>query len=88
MFSKLRRLGWVIRRALIYKDSLRGLLIRTLVTKWELFPYEERLEHSLVRRPQYGYCLYNAARLAKKLGHNRVSAIEFGVAGGRGLLDA
>jgi fermentation-respiration switch protein FrsA (DUF1100 family) len=40
-----------------------------------------------VTRPHYGYCLYEAARLAVALGYPRISAIEFGVAGGNGLIN-
>ena len=36
-------------------------------------------------RPHYAYCMFNAAVLAKSLGLERISAIEFGVAGGNGL---
>ena len=36
--------------------------------------------------PEYGYGLLNAALLAKRLGHARVTAIGFGVAGGNGLV--
>lgn len=38
-----------------------------------------------VARPNYAYCMLNAALLAKSLGLRRISAIEFGVAGGNGL---
>lgn len=48
--------------------------------------YLERLQEGNVDRPHYGYCVYNGALLAKKLGLKRVSVLEFGVAGGRGLL--
>ena len=37
-------------------------------------------------RPNYAYCIYHAAILAKKLGHNSLSLIEFGVAGGNGIV--
>jgi hypothetical protein len=37
-------------------------------------------------RPHYAFCVWHGARLAKKLGHKRISVIEFGVAGGNGLL--
>ena len=37
-------------------------------------------------RPAYAYCAYHAAMLAKKLGIDALSLIEFGVAGGNGLL--
>jgi len=48
--------------------------------------YESKLNHGAIQRPNYGYCLYNAAKLARRLGHSRMSAIEFGVAGGNGLV--
>src|SRR5271156_1538667 len=37
-------------------------------------------------RPSYAYCTYHAADLARRLGIPRISVIEFGVAGGNGLL--
>jgi hypothetical protein len=37
-------------------------------------------------RPHYAYCLWHGARLGVKLGYQRISVIEFGVAGGNGLL--
>lgn len=37
-------------------------------------------------RPHYAFGVYSAARLAKALGLPGVSVVEFGVAGGRGLL--
>jgi hypothetical protein len=48
--------------------------------------YVQRLHDGNVDRPHYGYCLYNGALLGKKLGLKRISVVEFGVAGGRGLL--
>ncbi|HSS20304.1 MAG TPA: hypothetical protein VLL54_09525 [Pyrinomonadaceae bacterium] len=49
--------------------------------------YAERLHDGNVDRPHYGYCLYQGAALGKKLGLGRISVLEFGVAGGRGLLN-
>ena len=49
--------------------------------------YGFRLKIGAVERPAYGYIIYNAARLARKLNHARISILEFGVAGGRGLLN-
>jgi hypothetical protein len=37
-------------------------------------------------RPQYAYGVFHAADLAKRLGVSAISVIEFGVAGGLGLL--
>jgi len=61
-------------------------LIRRFLAAVPLFSCEDRIEAGAVDRPHYAYCLLSAARLAKRLGHRRLSAIEFGVAGGRGLL--
>lgn len=43
------------------------------------------LDSQAIARPHYAYCMLNAARLASRLGVPRISAIEFGVAGGNGL---
>jgi hypothetical protein len=45
-----------------------------------------RFSTGAVDRPHYAYLVYQAARLASQLGHPRVSVVEFGVAGGAGLL--
>jgi hypothetical protein len=45
-----------------------------------------KIAYDVIERPNYAYCLYHAARLARRLGHPRMSALEFGVAGGNGLL--
>jgi hypothetical protein len=42
--------------------------------------------HENYARPNYGYCLWHGARLGLRLGYQRISVIEFGVAGGNGLL--
>jgi len=44
------------------------------------------IEITAITRPPYAYCLYYAALLAKRLKIYRISAIEFGVAGGNGLI--
>jgi hypothetical protein len=43
------------------------------------------LDTQAIERPHYAYCLLRAAELARDLGKTRISAIEFGVAGGNGL---
>lgn len=48
--------------------------------------FELRLKYDAVERPHYAYGLHHAARLAGVLGLPAVTAIEFGVAGGNGLL--
>lgn len=65
---------------------LRSVALR-VIRRFNLGSYSYRLRHGVVARPQYGYCVWQGALLAKKLGHQSISVLEFGVAGGRGLLD-
>lgn len=56
---------------------------------WQRFPVgplDLRVQYGISSRPNYAYGVYAAADLAVKLGLPAISAIEFGVAGGRGLL--
>jgi hypothetical protein len=52
---------------------------------WPLFPAKQKIHWSLAPRPHYAYCMFHAARLAKRLLIPRISILEFGVAGGNGL---
>lgn len=49
--------------------------------------YPRLIKMNAIDRPHYAYIVYQAADLAKRLGHGKVSVLEFGVAGGRGLLN-
>ena len=56
---------------------------------WRMFPlgsFSLRLACDAVPRPQYAYCIYQAALMAYRLGLSKISVIEFGVAGGNGLI--
>jgi len=53
-----------------------------------LFSYIDRLFIGAIDRPHYGYCILQAAKLAKSLGYPRISIIEFGCGGGNGLINA
>jgi hypothetical protein len=58
------------------------------VNRFHLFGYCFRSQLALVdKRPHYAYCLAHGAKLAKVLGYDRISVVEFGVAGGNGLLN-
>jgi hypothetical protein len=59
----------------------------TLIAKKKWGSYYFRLKLGAIDRPHYGYLVYSASILAKKLGLNSVSIIEFGVAGGNGLVN-
>jgi hypothetical protein len=52
---------------------------------WRFAPSRLKIHWSLTPRPHYAYCLFQAATLAQRLGIDRISALEFGVAGGNGL---
>ena len=48
--------------------------------------FERRMRWDLFKRPDYAYGVYRAALTAQALDIKRISAIEFGVAAGNGLL--
>jgi hypothetical protein len=56
---------------------------------WRRFPIGSvhvRTKYDIWERPAYAYGVFSAAKLAKSLGTQRISVIEFGVARGEGLL--
>jgi hypothetical protein len=60
--------------------------IRKMIMKTGIGSYGFRYRIGAVRRPNYAYLVNEAARLSQRLGEARVSILEFGVAGGDGLL--
>lgn len=50
--------------------------------------YKSYFAEGKLERMHYAVCIWAAAQEAKRLGHDAVSVIEFGVAGGNGLLAA
>ena len=65
---------------------IRYFALRFLDRRLNLLSYAQKLRVGSIERPHYGYCMLEAAKLAAKLGHPAISVIEFGVAGGNGLL--
>lgn len=76
----------ILNKLFLERFPLRSAIIR-LIRKLELGTYQQRVQIGAVERPHYGYCVYQAATLAKKLGYTRISVLEFGVAGGKGLVN-
>jgi len=71
-----------------FQNSLLGSAARVLVRNTRsIYPYsgEFLTDFNAIERPHYAYCMLGAARLASRLGIDRISTIEFGVAGGNGL---
>ncbi len=64
----------------------RFVVLRALDSMFNFLSYENKLRVRSITRSQYGFGLLQAGRLAARLGMKRISAIEFGVAGGNGLL--
>jgi hypothetical protein len=63
---------------------------RLFLKAWKTLPvgsFKTRLDYDIVPRPHYAYCMYQAARLAKALNVTKISVLEFGVAGGNGLVE-
>lgn len=50
--------------------------------------FAEAYRERKLKRMVYADCIYNAAKSAKELGYSEFSVIEFGVAGGNGLVEA
>lgn len=74
-------------------NKLLALMVRPSrlpLSLWKRMPvgsFDLRLEYDIFRRPHYAYCLYHSARLAQFLGKESISVLEFGVAGGNGLIE-
>jgi len=75
-----------IARLFLHPSPMR-LIAKELIRKLNLGSYERRMQIGAVDRPQYCHCIYSAAILATKLGYDRISVLEFGVGGGKGLLN-
>jgi|TARA_B110000263_G_C15271526_1_gene493736 hypothetical protein len=71
--------------SLIHGDLLSTAL-RKFVNLFNLGSLEFRIECGAFSRSHYMYCIYNSAKLAKALGLKKISVIEFGCAGGKGLI--
>ena len=70
-----------------FLDQLMRLpYMRGLWFRFPLGSIDRRVQHGIFPRPHYAFGLYWAALQAQRLGIARISAIEFGVAGGRGLV--
>lgn len=81
MHFKDRLIGFAA-RPVPYRTSI----LRRFLRRFPFGSYEARLHAGGVHRPYYAWCMYYAAVEAKALGHKAVTVIEFGVAGGNGLV--
>lgn len=77
----------LIEKIILHPHSLRVTLWRHLVRRLRLGSFSYRSSIDAVIRPQYAHCIVEAARMARNMGLKKFSIIEFGVAGGNGLLN-
>jgi hypothetical protein len=61
-------------------------MLKAALRKASFLPFRLRYAIGALQRMHYAYIVYQAAHLAYRLGHERVSVLEFGVAGGNGLV--
>jgi hypothetical protein len=82
-----RALGKFLLSPEFQTSFLAGPMRRLIRATGSTYSYSPQflLDSMATERPHYAYCLISAAELAKRLGLSRISAIEFGVAGGNGL---
>ena len=59
---------------------------RALWRRWPVGSIETRVAYDVSSHAPYAFGVLSAARLAKALGLPGISVVEFGVAGGRGLI--
>jgi hypothetical protein len=78
----------ILVKALTNRTPLRVALARRLIKRFSLFSYENRLAIDAIDRAHYGFCIFQAAKLASLLKYPKISVVEFGCGGGNGLLDA
>jgi len=75
----------IFKSVMKYPKSLKYVLFRFAET-FGLLPMARAVEYDLLPYSQYAYGVYQAALQAKGLGVSAISVIEFGVAGGKGLV--
>jgi len=73
-------------KILTYPRPYRLILTNRIASL--LFSYQNRLRFGALDRINYGFCIFQAAKLASLLHYPKISVIEFGCGGGNGLLDA
>ena len=81
-FNKLNR---KIKR-IIVKTLKSSRKLKRIIRNYKIGSFLFRMEIGALKRMPYAYICFNAAKLAKRLGYNRISVIEYGVGEGAGLL--
>ncbi len=64
-----------------------ALAVSNILRRFPIGTFEFRVALDGMKRPNYAYALLYAAKQARNLGIHKISAIEFGVASGNGLIE-
>lgn len=64
-----------------------ALAVSNILRRFPIGSFEFRVALDGIKRPNYAYALLYAAKQARNLGLKKISAIEFGVAYGNGLIE-
>src|SRR6185295_610455 len=70
----------------LLRQLMRLPFIQGLWTRFPVGSVPDKVEYGIYPYAHYAYGVYWSAQLASRLGIPRITAIEFGVAGGRGLV--
>ena len=72
--------------SILKPQFLHKVIAQSIIRSLNFNSYERKLDYEIMPYPHYAYGTYHAALQAKALGIKRISVIEFGVAGGNGLV--
>lgn len=70
----------------LLRQIMRLPYVHGLWSRFPVGPVEAKVEYGIYRYPHYAYGVYWSAVLASRLGIPKITVVEFGVAGGRGLI--
>ncbi len=85
LLKAVRRPGLIFEKIWLFLLNPRAALL-ALWRRYPLGSFARRMEWDIISRPPYAFGIYHAADLARRLGVERISVVEFGVGTGRGLL--
>ena len=72
--------------SILKPQFLHKFFAQSIIRSLNFNSYERKLNYEIMPYPNYAYGTYHAAIQAKALGIENISVIEFGVAGGNGLV--
>jgi hypothetical protein len=87
IFKILRKVYGILVSIFLSPLPIRVQIAQITIAINPLLKYSTKVKWDAVARPAYSYGMLNAAKLAKALGINEISAIEFGTASGAGLVE-